>query len=147
MLSHGQMALAKGLLVALFDRARDERAEAALISFGGARAQWHFGPAVPRWWNERWVEPVGTGGGTPLAAGVERASQLLDAARRRKPAQTRFVWLLSDGRTTQLPPRPRHADHVIVVDLERAAVRVGRCRALARAWDGACIEPADLLSG
>ncbi|MBN3856654.1 VWA domain-containing protein [Paraburkholderia sp. Ac-20340] len=144
MLAHDQLALAKGLLIALFDRARSERVEVALICFGGAQAELRFGPAVPRWWNERWLEPIAGGGGTPLEAGIARASQLLDAAARRDPARERHLWLFSDGRTTQWPARPRHADHITVVDCEAADVRLGRCRTLAQAWQGECIEAAAL---
>ncbi|CAM2146538.1 vWA domain-containing protein [Paraburkholderia tropica] len=146
MLARGQLALAKGLLIALFDRARGERVEVALICFGGARAELRFGPAVPRWWNERWIEPVGAGGGTPLEAGLARASQLLERAARRDPRRARHLWLFSDGRTTQFPARPAHADHVTVVDCEASALRLGRCRALAQAWDGACIDADAMLA-
>lgn len=146
MLAHGQLALAKGLLIALFDRARGERVDVALICFGGARAELRFGPAVPRWWNARWVEPIGGGGGTPLEAGMSRAAQLLDSAARRDPARERHLWLFSDGRTTQWPARPRHADRITVVDCENAAVRVGRCRALAQAWQGECLDAEALLA-
>ncbi|WP_407672089.1 vWA domain-containing protein [Paraburkholderia acidisoli] len=146
MLARGQLALAKGLLIALFDRARAERAEVALIAFGGARAEWRFGPAVPRWWNERWIEPIGGGGGTPLEAGVQRAARLLDTARRRDPARAQHLWLFSDGRVTQWPARPRHADHVRVIDCEAGAVRVGRCEALAQAWDGEYLDAHALLA-
>jgi magnesium chelatase subunit ChlD-like protein len=146
MLAHGQLALAKGLLIALFDRARGERVEVALICFGGARAELRFGPAVPRWWNERWLEPIGGGGGTPLEAGMARAAQVLEAAARRDPARERHLWLFSDGRTTQWPERPRLADRITVVDCEASVVRVGRCRALAQAWEGECID-AEVLVG
>lgn len=147
MLARGQLALAKGLLIALFDRARSQRLRVALVSFGGARAEVRFGPAVPRWWNERWIAPLGAGGGTPLAAGVEAAERLLQADARRDPARPRHLWLLSDGRSTQWPDRPRHADHVTVVDLETAAVRLGRCEALAQAWDADCIDASALIDG
>ena len=70
MLGGARLALAKGLLIALFDRVSAMRADAALICFGGAGADVRFGPAVPRWWNERWLDPIGGGGGTPFAAGV-----------------------------------------------------------------------------
>nr|WP_224045131.1 VWA domain-containing protein [Paraburkholderia unamae] len=140
MLARGQLALAKGLLIALFDRARAERVDVALIAFGGARAELRFGPAVPRWWNERWIEPIGGGGGTPLEAGIGRAAHLLETAARRDPGQARHLWLFSDGRTTQWPARPRHADHVTVIDCELGAVRVGRCEALAQAWSGECLD-------
>lgn len=147
MLARGQLALAKGLLIALFDRARDARFEVALISFGGARAELRFGPAVPRWWNERWLEPIGAGGGTPLAAGIEAASRVLEAAARRAPDRPRHLWLFSDGRSTQWPARPGHADHITVVDFEAADVRLGRCAALAEPWDAQCIDARALLDG
>ncbi|NIE64529.1 VWA domain-containing protein [Burkholderia sp. Ax-1719] len=146
MLAHGQLALAKGLLIALFDRARAERVEVALICFGGAQAELRFGPAVPRWWNERWLAPIGGGGGTPLDAGIARASQLLDATARRDPARERHLWLFSDGRTTQWPARPRQADHITVVDCEAANVRLGRCHALAQAWQGECVDVDALIA-
>jgi magnesium chelatase subunit ChlD-like protein len=145
MLARGQLALAKGVLVALFDRARHERLQVALISFGGARAELRFGPAVPRWWNERWLAPIGGGGGTPLTAGIAEAARVLEASARRDPGRARHLWLMSDGRSTQWPARPHHADHVTVVDFEAAAVRLGRCAALAQAWDAQCIDACALL--
>ncbi|MFP6560726.1 VWA domain-containing protein [Paraburkholderia sp. B3] len=146
MLARGQLALAKGVLVALFDRARHARFQVALISFGGAGAELRFGPAVPRWWNERWLAPIGGGGGTPLAAGIAAAARVLESAARRDPGRSRHLWLMSDGRSTQWLARPRHADRVTVVDFEAAAVRLGRCAVLAEAWDAQCIDARTLLA-
>lgn len=146
MLAGQGLALAKGLLVALFDRASTARAEAALICFGGAGADVRFGPAVPRWWNERWLSPVGGGGGSPLTAGIEQASQLLARSARRKPAQQRWLWILTDGRTRDLPTRPLDADEVVFVDFERETVRLGRCEALAAAWGARRLTPEELMS-
>lgn len=146
MLDGQQLALAKGLLVALFDQAGKARAEAALVCFGGVRADVRFGPAVPRWWNERWLRPVGGGGGTPLALGVRRAAQLLERAARRRPAQQRWLWMLTDGRSSNVPARPAVADQIVVVDFERGALRLGRGEQLARAWDATWCTPEDLLA-
>jgi magnesium chelatase subunit ChlD-like protein len=145
MLAGAGLALAKGLLIALFDRASAARAEAALICFGGAGADVRFGPAVPRWWNERWLRPVGGGGGTPMTAGIRRAAQLLEHSAREKPAQQRWLWILTDGRTRDEPPRPRDADEVVFVDFERAAIRLGRCEALADAWGARRVTPEELI--
>jgi magnesium chelatase subunit ChlD-like protein len=145
MLAGQRLALAKGLLVALFDRARAARAEVALICFGGADADVRFGPAVPRWWNERWLRPVGGGGGTPLTSGVRRAAQLLERSARIKPAQQRRLWILTDGRTRDEPARPRDADDVVFVDFERETVRLGRCEALADAWGARLVTPDELI--
>jgi magnesium chelatase subunit ChlD-like protein len=145
MLAGQRLALAKGLLVALFDHASKARAEAALVCFGGAGVEVRFGPAVPRWWNERWLQPVGGGGGTPLAAGVRQAAQMLAHAARRRPAQQRWLWVLTDGRSGDAPGRPEQVDQVVFVDFERGAIRLGRCAQLAEAWDAACVTPEALI--
>jgi magnesium chelatase subunit ChlD-like protein len=144
MLAGQQLALAKGLLVALFDRACAERAEAALVCFGGGGADVRFGPAVPRWWNERWLRPIRGGGGTPLSHGVHKAAQLLARSARRQPAQQRWLWVLSDGRSRDVPQRPAVADQIVFVDFETGAVRLGRCAQLAREWGAAWCTPGDL---
>ncbi|MEC5406431.1 VWA domain-containing protein [Paraburkholderia sp. MPAMCS5] len=145
MLAGQRLALAKGLLIALFDRASAMRAEAALVCFGGADAHLRFGPAVPRWWNERWLEPVGGGGGTPFASGMRCATQLLERSARRKPAQQRWLWLLTDGRTNEEAVRPLVADEVVVVDFERDTIRLGLCERLARAWGARRFTPEELI--
>ncbi|MFM0007875.1 VWA domain-containing protein [Paraburkholderia dipogonis] len=145
MLAGQRLALAKGLLIALFDRASAARAEAALVCFGGAGADVRFGPAVPRWWNERWLRPVAGGGGTPLTAGVRRATQLLERSARRKPGQQRWLWILTDGRTRDMPARPLDVDEVVFVDFEREAIRLGRCEMLADAWGARRFTPEELM--
>lgn len=146
MLSGQRLALAKGLLVALFDRLRVARSEAALVCFGGAQADVRFGPAVPRWWNERWLAPIGGGGGTPLMLGVDTASAVLERAASRKPAQQRWLWILSDGRSSGVPSRPATADHVVFVDFEqRERVQIGRCAQLANAWGASHITAHQLI--
>ena len=140
-----RLARAKGLLAALFARIGHARDEAALVCFSGQRADTRFGPAIPRWWNERWLAPVGAGGGTPLVLGTRHARTLLARAARQHPAQQRWLWVLTDGRSTALPARPPEAHRTIVVDFESGAVRLGRCQQLAQAWGGVCLTP-DALS-
>ena len=136
MLVERRLAQAKGLLVDLFEQIGRARDEVALICFGGQGADTRFGPAIPRWWNERWLLPVGGGGGTPLLLGARHAQTLLTRAARRRPAQQRWLWVLTDGRSTALPPKPSAADQTIIVDFESGPVRLGRCQALAQLWDG-----------
>ncbi|MBM2770210.1 vWA domain-containing protein [Burkholderia anthina] len=149
MLSHDRLALAKGLIVAYFDQAARERMETALICFGGNGAARRFGPAVPRWWNARWLEPVGGGGGTPLADGIAAAVQLLarDARRTPAPDKQRWLWVLSDGRTRETPPKPAAADHVVFVDFDDAAVRIGQGERLAGAWGAHWVTAESLCRG
>ncbi|WP_150719494.1 VWA domain-containing protein [Pandoraea capi] len=145
----GSLAQAKGWLLDSFDRLARARSEVALIRFGGDRAEVLFGPAVPRWWNERWIEPIGGGGGTPLSAGVAAAARLLARAKRAKGAQAsqlRVLWLLTDGRTRDMPSKPPGVDRVVVVDCEQARIghvahiALGGCERLARAWAAECVR-------
>lgn len=137
MLGGERLAMAKGLVLACFDRAAMDRAQAALICFGGGRADLRFGPAIPRWWNERWVEPIGGGGGTSFSIGVAAAAKLLEQARRRNPAGERVLWVFGDGRSRDRPARPDAADRVVIVDCEQDAHALRRCVQLAREWDAA----------
>lgn len=134
MLDGERLARAKGLLIALFDRAYRERAEVALVCFGGGRAQVRRQPGAAHWFNERWIAPIGGGGGTPLALGLSNAATVLARAARRRPAQHRWLWVLTDGRTNERPAAPTYADRVVVVDFEDALVRAGGAQALASSW-------------
>jgi magnesium chelatase subunit ChlD-like protein len=147
MLGGERLSTAKGLILACLDRAADERAQAALISFGGGRAELRFGPAVPRWWNERWVEPIVGGGGTSLSIGMAAAAKLLERCKRRHPARECVLWVLGDGRTHDRPEKPRAADRVVIVDCERGGrVRppLGRWEQLARDWGAVYFRPEDI---
>jgi magnesium chelatase subunit ChlD-like protein len=88
---------------------------------------------------------VGGGGGTPLTAGVRRATELLERSARRKPGQQRWLWILTDGRTRDMPVRPLDVDEVVFVDFEREAIRLGRCEMLADAWGARRFTPEELM--
>jgi magnesium chelatase subunit ChlD-like protein len=145
MLAQGQLALAKGLLVELFERAYRARHDVALICFGGDGAHVRFEPGSLRGWNEQWVQPIGGGGGTPLSLGIAQAASSIARVARRKPVQQRWLWILSDGRSAELPSRPEGIDHAVIVDFETGAVRLGRCGTLARAWDAVYCTAAQLI--
>jgi magnesium chelatase subunit ChlD-like protein len=134
MLGGERLARAKGLLIALFDRAYRERAEVALVCFGGGRAEVRRQPGAAHWFNEHWIAPIGGGGGTSLALGVSSAVTVLARAARRRPAQRRWLWLLTDGRTSERPAAPACADRIVVVDFEEGLVRLGGAQTLALNW-------------
>jgi magnesium chelatase subunit ChlD-like protein len=134
MLTRERLARAKGLLVALFDRAYRERAEVALVCFGGGRAEVRRQPGAAHWWNERWIAPIGGGGSTPITLGLNSAVNVLERAARRKPAQKRWLWLLTDGRTNETPATPHGAHRIVVVDFDEGFAHAGRCETFARAW-------------
>jgi magnesium chelatase subunit ChlD-like protein len=72
---------------------------------------------------------------------------LLRQAARRNPAQQRWLWLLTDGRTRERPEAPVHADVRIVVDCERQRVVLGRCVELAQHWGAEYFLLEDLIQG
>ncbi|MGN6081963.1 vWA domain-containing protein [Trinickia sp.] len=145
MLGGERLSKAKGLVLACFDRAAVERVHAALICFGGGRADVRFGPAIPRWWNERWVAPIGGGGGTSFEIGVAAAAKLIDQAKRRNPALECVLWVLGDGRTRERPVKPRSADRVIFVDCEVGYPPLGTWERLASEWKGHYMRAEDLV--
>ncbi len=134
MLAGERLATAKGLLLRLLERAYQQRAQVALICFAGSQAELRLAPTAARPWNEDWVRPIAGGGGTPLSSGMALAGELLTDSARRQPAQQRWLWLLSDGRSSEQPAAPAAVDQLMVVDCEQQRLRLGRCVQLAEAW-------------
>ena len=81
-----------------------------------------------------------------LADGIAAAAQLLARARR-APAKQRWLWVLSDGRTRETPAKPAAADHVVFVDFDDAAVRIGQGARLAAAWGAQWVTADALCTG
>lgn len=146
MLSGKRLSIAKGIVVALFDRAYTERAEVALVCFGGTEAHVRREPGAAHWWNDKWLKPVGGGGGTPLAMGMATASNVLAQAARLKPGQQRFLWLLTDGRSADTPERPSNADRIVIVNFESETLKLGRCATLATSWQAEYRTVADMTT-
>ncbi len=146
MLKRGNLALAKGLLLRWSEQIYRQRGELAVIAFAGNQARLLQRPqkAVP--YNEGWIAAIGGGGGSPLACGLQLAERTLARARKSAPGQQIGLWLLSDGRFSQLPARPRHADFCVVVDFENQPVALGRAAQLARLWDAEHVRAVDLAN-
>ncbi|MFS2203978.1 vWA domain-containing protein [Variovorax sp. Varisp36] len=131
MRSDSSLARAKGLLLALMQEAYQRRDHVALLCFAGEVVELRLPPRRASAWNDDWVAPIAAGGGTPLALGVQRAGHLLAKSESRQ----RWLWLLTDGRSSENPARPEAADMACVVDFETARVPLHRARQLATHWD------------
>lgn len=133
-----QLALAQGALQHLHQRAYQQRAQIALITYAGDTAVVRLHPTVARPFNatqmRSWLPALQAGGATPLTAGVATADALFAKQRRREPNQQCWLWLLSDGRSNELPERPLHADVVQIIDCEQQRIALNRCRDLAEHW-------------
>jgi magnesium chelatase subunit ChlD-like protein len=149
MLGGQRLARAKGVLLQLLQHAYQQRAQIAIISFAGDQATTRVYPTAARPQNshvlQAWLQPLGAGGGTPFASGVTLTAALLNQAARRNPAQQRVLWLLTDGRSRELPDAPAQAERRIVVDCEQQRVALGRCRQLAQQWQAEYRALNDLL--
>ncbi|WP_426392502.1 vWA domain-containing protein [Variovorax sp. R-27] len=131
MRNDGNLARAKGLLLALMQEAYQRRDHVALLCFAGEVVELRLPPRRASAWNDDWIAPIAAGGGTPLALGVQRAGQLLAKSETRQ----RWMWLLTDGRSSESPLRPETADVACVVDFEAARMPLHRAKQLAAQWD------------
>ncbi|MFT3721289.1 vWA domain-containing protein [Pseudorhodoferax sp.] len=139
MAAGGALARAKGVLLALMEQAYRRRDRVALLCFAGTQVELRLPPRKAAAWNDGWVAPIGAGGGTPLGPAVAQAAQLLATACR-APAEEGWLWLLTDGRSRDAPPRPAQAAQVRVIDFEAGRLRLGRAQALARQWGADCLR-------
>jgi magnesium chelatase subunit ChlD-like protein len=129
---HQALSDAKGLLAQLFDDAYRQRARLALLTASGKRARWQqqglkAGAAL-----QPWLEALGAGGGTPLCEAIDQAGQWLAKRRKRYPAQTQRVVILTDGRIREMPQLDAFECPSLLIDIERGPIRLGRALALAR---------------
>jgi magnesium chelatase subunit ChlD-like protein len=147
MLLSQQLAAAKGMLMQLIQMAYDQQADIAIVGFAGAEARVFVGPTRARpptsIHAEEWLKPVRGGGATPLTRGVTTASRLLAQAKQSRSQQSTWLWLMTDGRSTESPSRPAAADNIVVIDCERGRVRLRGCLALARHWSAQYIDLGD----
>ena len=131
MAARRRMGAVKGAVLSLLTDAYQRRDKVGLISFRGEGAQVLLPPtasvelAAPR------LEELPTGGRTPLAAGLEKAAEVLARERLRDAERRPLLVLLTDGRTTAGPGPHRAAARLrttgiasVVVDTEEGYVRL-----------------------
>jgi magnesium chelatase subunit ChlD-like protein len=145
MLKRSNLALAKGLLLRWIEHIYRQRGELAVIGFAGNQARLLQRPQKAVAYNDTWIAEIGGGGGSPATSAVQLAEQTLAKVRKSAPGKQIGLWLLSDGRFSQLPARPRHADFCVVVDFENQPVPLGRAAQIARLWDAEHMRAVDLL--
>ncbi len=139
MLRGGGMARAKGIALALERAARASGAEVGLVWARGGEAAVSVGGVA------RATRAATAGGGTSLRVALMRARELV----LRGEARRRSVVLLTDGRSRESLADVgrafvRGGVEVTIVDCERRAVRLGRCRDVARALGARVASVGDL---
>jgi magnesium chelatase subunit D len=150
-----RMASVKGAILGLLLDAYQRRDRIALVTFRGTGAELALPPTASVERAAALLTGLSTGGGTPLAAGLGRAAELVLTERRRAPERRSLVLVVTDGRASG----GRHgrdaalragrtlaatADRVIVFDAEDGRVRLGLAGTLA-AHAGAQLLPLTAL--
>ncbi|TRO13500.1 VWA domain-containing protein [Ectopseudomonas mendocina] len=144
---HGALSLAKGVLAELFDRAYRQRARLAVLQAGGREAQWLWQGRKASAELHRWLHELGAGGGTPLLDALNQAGDWLLRRQRAKPHERQRLLILTDGRLRDLPALAPLPCPTLLLDTERAPIRLGRARQLAQALQAEYHHIDDLAPG
>ncbi|MUL43150.1 putative cobaltochelatase [Streptomonospora sp. PA3] len=160
MAARERMRAVKGAVLSLLTDAYQRRDKVGLVTFRGAGAQVELPPTSSVEAGARRLRELRTGGRTPLAAGLMRASDVLRVERLRDPSRRPLLVVVTDGRATRggledaLRAGARigaRGVHGIVVDCESGPVRLGLAARLAAEMGGESVRleelGADALSG
>jgi Mg-chelatase subunit ChlD len=152
---------AKGAVVRLLLDAYQRRDRVAVVAFRGDDADVVLRPTGSVEVARARVAELESGGATPLAAGIDAARAVAEAATDHDPV----IVLVSDGRATSAPPgadpvaeamaaarRVRGAGIAsVVVDAEQGSARLGLAREVAHAMGASLVQldelSADALAG
>jgi magnesium chelatase subunit D len=151
MAARKRMSAVKGAVLSLLNDAYQRRDKVALISFRGEGANILLPPtssvalAAPR------LEDLPTGGRTPLAAGIEKAAEVLKREELRDRERRPLVVLLTDGKATAGSDPQVAAARLrslgatsFVVDTEEGYVRLGMAGELAGSMGARCLRLEEL---
>lgn len=142
---HGALSEAKGLLAEVFEQARHQRARLALLHATGQQAQWLWQGQKASPMLQQWLSELGAGGGTPLLDALQQAATWQARRQRLHPTERQRLLIITDGRLRDWPTLAPSACPALLVDIERAPVRIGRARQMAVEL-GADYYPIDSLA-
>ncbi|PRA33236.1 vWA domain-containing protein [Pseudomonas poae] len=128
---HRALTDAKGLLAQLFDDAYRQRARMALLTASGQSPKWQVQGLKAAKGLVGWLDSLGAGGGTPLLAALDEATDWLVVRRKRYPAEQQRLLVITDGRLKEMGGLPMLDCPGLLVDIERGPIRLGRAQELA----------------
>jgi magnesium chelatase subunit D len=151
MAARKRMSAVKGAVLSLLNDAYQRRDKVAMISFRGEIARILLPPTSSVGLATSRLEDLPTGGRTPLAAGIEKAAEVLKREVLRDRERRPLLILLTDGRATAGPDPQVAAARLrslgatsFVVDTEEGYVRLGMAGELAGAMGGRCLRLEEL---
>jgi len=151
MAARKRMSAVKGAVLSLLNDAYQRRDKVALISFRGEGAKTLLPPTSSVELAASRLEDLPTGGRTPLAAGIEKAAEMLGRERLRDGERRPLLVLLTDGRSTAGSDPKAAAARLrstgvtsFVVDTEEGYVRLGMADELAGAMGARCLRLEEL---
>jgi magnesium chelatase subunit D len=151
MAARSRMAAVKGAVLSLLTDAYQRRDKVGLVSFRGEGARVLLPPTSGVELAASRLAELPNGGRTPLAAGLEKAAEVIGRERTREKERRPLVVVLTDGRAT-VGPDPRDAAvglrrlgaASVVVDTEEGYVRLGMAGTLAEALGARCLRLEEL---
>ena len=157
MAARDRLEAVTGAVQTLLRDAYQRRDRVAVVTFRGDGATVELPPTKSTVAASRRLGDVRTGGRTPLAAGLDKARELIEREHRRDPARRAMLVVLSDGRATSAGGRDgaraaadairrRGLAGAIVVDCESGRVRLGLAKELAGHLGAPCLRIGELSS-
>jgi magnesium chelatase subunit D len=135
MAARARMTEVKGAVLGLLLDAYQRRDKVGLITFRDKGAELVLPPTSSVENAARRLDAIQTGGRTPLAAGLAKAVQVINAERLRDPLRRPLVLLITDGRADSASAKRAGAGlrghDVVVVDCERGRVKLRLAERLA----------------
>ncbi|HEX5610552.1 MAG TPA: VWA domain-containing protein [Solirubrobacterales bacterium] len=139
-----RLARVKGAVLDLLRESHARRDRVAVVAFRDSEAEVVVTPGAPLERAAEAVRGLGTGGRSPLDAGLHLAAEELARERRRESGRRAIAIVVTDGRVADPDGTARRAaqrlgraaDAVHVVDTEEGMVRFGIAPDLARAAGG-----------
>jgi magnesium chelatase subunit D len=135
MAARARMTEIKGAVMSLLIDAYQRRDKVGMITFRDRGAEVILPPTTSVENAARRLETLATGGRTPLAAGLAKAVQVINAERLRDPLRRPLVLLITDGRAdsaSALRAGSGLCGHdVVVIDCEQGPVRLRLAERLA----------------
>jgi magnesium chelatase subunit D len=147
MAARKRMSTVKGAVLSLLTDAYQRRDKVVLVSFRGEGARVLLPPTSSVELAASRLKELPTGGRTPLAAGLEKAAEVIRRERLREKERRPLLVVLTDGRATT-GPDPRGAAArlrrlgvaSVVVDTEEGYARLGMAATLAEAMGARCVR-------